>query len=156
MDVHLLNPYQKNSLEVSLRSFEQNLLLIQGWIDEKDRSGILSSRKNSLTQEQRQEIHQKVVAALAEIAYLKAELGLAAETENVTDSIRGLMSLDWEGLLNSQSSKLKRFGKVNPEVPAIVDPPIQFLANIALSLSSITAGDSSASDPRQNVSSSQT
>lgn len=146
----ILNPYQKNSIEVTLRSFEQNLVMIRKWLNENDQDRILFSRKNPDTPEQRLEISQKIDAAFSEIAFLKEELNLQTETESLVDYVRGQMSLDWEGLLESRSRKLSRFGKIVPEAASIIDPHIQSLADIALSLSTTSEANHSHSSSLQN------
>ena len=48
--------------------------------------------------------------------------------------IIGEMSIHWSNLLDSRSKKLKRYGKVHPQLAEKLDPRILGLSNIALNL----------------------
>lgn len=146
---NLLNPYQKNSVEVTLRSFEEDLRQVQNWLSEKESMGILFSRQNHLSEKQSQAILQKIDAALSEISYLKMELGLEHERENTIDRIRGQMSIDWENLSEIQGNKLARYGEISQEAVSIIDSPVQFLANIALSIAFIADENPTTSEIQQ-------
>ena len=149
MTAPLLNPYQKNSIEVTLRSFEDDLHQVNDWLAETQTSRVLSKRQSRLSEKQKGTMRQIIQQALAEIAVLKDELYLVTEDVNVSDLIRGQMSIDWENLSGLQVKKLARYGKVSQEAAPAIDPHIGYLTNLALSLIAITDEDPTESQSQQ-------
>jgi len=47
------------------------------------------------------------------------------------------MSMSWANLCDARSNKLKRFGDVDPALGPVLDPRIDRLAELALSLASM-------------------
>jgi hypothetical protein len=130
----LLNPYQKASLAIVLRMFEEDLRLADSWLDGRQAEGILYSRQLHLMPPQRATARGRITAALDEIAALAEKLGLEQEVENPDGLILSKMSIAWANLLDSQANKLQRYGDVSPDAAAVIDPPIQRLAQSALEL----------------------
>jgi hypothetical protein len=133
----LLNSDQLRSVTIVLRMFEEDLRQMDTWLDERQADGILYSRQLHLTPRQRAEARNHIAAALGEITVLAEKLGLEPEVEDAAGLIRGQMSVAWANLIDSQTKKLKRYGKVHPEVAKEIDPYMQRLAHIALELSSL-------------------
>jgi hypothetical protein len=82
-------------------------------------------------------VRNRIATALAEIAALAGELGLEPEIENPAGLISGQFSIAWANLVDSQVSKLKRYGDVHPEAAREVDPHIRRLAQAALELAAL-------------------
>jgi hypothetical protein len=135
----LLNPSQKNSLRVTLRLFEENLRQAQTWLEGYEENGILYQRKLTLSEENREQAWQEVNAALELIEKLSHRFSLRKETSNAASMLRGVLTIDWANLYDTRAGKLKRFGKVQPEIASLLDADIQNLAGIALHLSAILA-----------------
>jgi hypothetical protein len=135
----LLNPSQKNSLRVTLLLFEENLRHAQKWLDGYEENGILYHRKLTLSEENREQAWQEIKAALELIEKLSRKFGLRKEASNSASMLRGILTTDWANLHDSRASKLRRFGKVQPELASLLDADIQNLAGIALHLSAILA-----------------
>jgi hypothetical protein len=133
----LLNPSQKNSLRVSLFLFEENLRKAQEWLNGREENGILYSRKLTLPEEKKEQAGQIITTALNLIKKLSEMFELETTYESAEYMLRGDLTLNWESLADTQARKLRRYGKVHPELASILDPDIQNLAGIALELSSI-------------------
>lgn len=133
----LLNPYQKTALTIVLRMFEENLRQALAWLDGRPIEGILYREEIHLAAPQRARARQRIAAALAEIAVLTQKAGLEPEIKDPSDLIRGQMGIAWANLVDSQTSKLNRFGAVNPEAGGVIDPHLQRLAQIALELTAL-------------------
>lgn len=133
----LLNPVQKNSLRITLRRFEENLHHAQAWLDGREENGVLYQRRLSLPAEDRQQAEREIRKALELIEILSRDFDLPVESENSAALIRGEMSISWADLLDSRASELGRGGEVNPNLRDALDPGIQSLAGIALSLTSL-------------------
>ena len=133
----LLNPYQKNSLRVSLIMFEENLRSAQEWLDGRVEKGILYQRKLSISEEKRGQAIEAIGAALQMIRELAQVFELENQVEDASSLLGGELSVSWANLLDTQAGKLRRYGDVHPELSGILDPNIQNLAGIALQLSTI-------------------
>jgi hypothetical protein len=133
----LLNPYQKNSLRVSLVMFEENLRSAQEWLDGRVEKGILYQRKLSISEEKRGQAIDAIGAALQMIRELAQVFELENQVEDASSLLGGELSVSWANLLDTQAGKLRRYGDVHPELAGFLDPNIQNLAGIALQLSTI-------------------
>ena len=136
----LLNPAQLRSVEVTLRTFEKNLRLSAAWLDGEEENGILYRRKLTLPAAQGDVARQRINAALEQIAILARMLDLPPEEEDVIRLIRGRLAVSWANLIDSQSSKLKRYGDVDPEAERTLDPAIRRLVKLVQELESIIEG----------------
>lgn len=131
---NLLNPSQRRSLVITLRIFEEELNYIDTWLHASETSGILYHKKLLLSQEKIQLVKQIITTALEEIATLTNKFGFEPEEDNPASLICGMMSESWANLLDSQSTKLKRYGEVDPNLGKVLDPSIEKLAKLALEL----------------------
>ena len=133
----LLNPYQKNSLRVSLLTFEENLRQVQEWLDGREENGILYRRKLTVSEEKRKQAGQMIEMALNLIRKLSNTFRLETVSESAASMLGGGLTITWANLIDTQAGKLRRYGKVHPELAGMLDSDIQNLAGIALKLSSI-------------------
>ena len=133
----LLNPYQWNSLRITLRAFEQNLRRAQEWLDGKEEHGTLYQSKLVLRADSRKKAQREINSALDQIAELSRLFEMSRENTNPASLIRGEMSVSWADLHDSRTHKLGRYGKVHPELSNVLDSQVQQLAEIAQNLSVI-------------------
>jgi hypothetical protein len=131
------NIYQRRSLEITLRLFEEELREAETCLQVSQVNGILYKRKLSLPLEQRQAAQLKITAALEQIASLARKLVLEPEVQDLARLIRSQMSRNWANLLDVQSDKLNRYGDVDPGLTTVIDPAIHNLSQLALELASI-------------------
>lgn len=133
----LLNPNQKNSLRITLRQFEENLLRAQAWLDGHEENGVLFQRKLTISDGRRQQAEKEIQTALELIRKASQDFDLPSEVENSAALVRSEMAISWANLLDSRAGELKRSGAVHPNLSATLDPGIQTLAGIALTLMTI-------------------
>jgi hypothetical protein len=141
----LLNPYQKNSLRISLLTLEENLRRAQEWLDGREEKGILYHRKLELPDDKRKQASHIIKTALGVIENLSEKFELEAEPQNAASMFQGEFSVNWANLMDTQAGKLRRYGKVHPELHTMLDADVRKLAEIALQLSSIL-GESKQAD----------
>ncbi len=130
----LLNEAQRNSLANVLRTFEESLHQAEAWLDGAEEGQILYHRKLYLGEEKRQEARQKIAQALAEISAVAENFELKARQENASSLVYSQMSHLRADLMDSTSDKLRRFGKVDPRLSAVLDPAIERLFEIAMEI----------------------
>lgn len=142
----LLNPSQKNPLRITLLMFEENLRHAQEWLDGREEHGFLYHRKLEMPGEKRKQADYFIKTALRLIEKLGEKFGLEAESQNAASMFQGELTVNWANLIDSQAPKLRRYGKVHPELGGMLDPDIQKLARIALQLS-VILGESQQEKP---------
>jgi len=139
MDVgDLLNTAQRRSLTIGLRAFEMHLRQADAWLQGKEERGILYRRSLDLPPERRASARTQIAAALARIAVLAERFGLAVAENDLRATIAAQMSVDWANLCDTRPEKLRRFGEVDPRLPELLDVEIDSLAQLALSVATLS------------------
>jgi len=141
----LLSAPQHGSLAIVLRMFEEELRQAHTWLQSSLDEGTLYRRVLHLSPEARAAARQKIATALAEIAELAQEFGLEQQEQHLAAAIAAAMSLSWASLCDARSDKLKRYGYVNPGLGQALDPRLDHLAELALSLASMLRRDEASS-----------
>lgn len=129
-----LNEYQKRSVETVLCLFEQNLRHARYWLQGGEESGILYHRQMRVSARQREMIEQRINLALALVAEIAQTFDLKSKEENMNGWLMGEMSVSWANLIDSCSTKLRRFGDVDPALSGTLDPAMSSLAQVALDI----------------------
>jgi hypothetical protein len=145
-----LNPNQQNYLYATLRAFEKSLRLADQLLVDGDEQGILYYQKSQLDAGQRQSARHKISRALQGLANLANQLGLEPREENSDQMIMAQMSASWADLVDSQSSRLKGYGQVDPQAAALIDPAVNHLARLAAELGEFFTADPSSGNISQN------
>jgi hypothetical protein len=117
--------------------FEEHLRHAQEWLDGREEHGILYQRKLEMSEDKRRQAEHIIKTALGLIEKLSEKFGLEAESQNAASMFQGELSINWANLMDARSGKLRRYGKVHPELESMLDSEIQKLAEIALQLSAI-------------------
>jgi|YelNatPaOPRAMG01_1025707.scaffolds.fasta_scaffold302285_1 hypothetical protein len=136
----MLNTAQRSSLAIVLRMFEGQLRQADAWLQDGSEDGILYRRVLRLPPEARAALRGQVATALAEIAELAQAFDLEPEEEDLAAAMAAAMSVSWASLCDSRSERLRRFGDVDPALREVLDPRIERLADLALSLASMLRG----------------
>lgn len=133
----LLNPYQKNSLRVSLVMLEENLRHTREWLDGREENGILYYRRLKISEETKKQATQRIEVALGLIEKLSTIFELDKELQSAASILQGDLTINWANLVDTKSNKLRRYGQIHPELGDMLDPDIQNLAELAFNLSTI-------------------
>ena len=91
----LLNSVQMNSLRITLRRFEENLIHTQAWLGGYEENGVLYQRKLYLSTNRREQASQVIRVACEVIKDVRRDFDLPIESENAVALIRGEMSISW-------------------------------------------------------------
>lgn len=138
----MLNFSQRNALLVALRTFEERLYLFDEWIQGREQIGILYRRRLAISEAQRAAIRSRVARALEHIARLAARFDLRPQEEDAAAMLRAEASVCWATLCDVRADKLKRYGQVDSRLAAALDPDIEALIDLSLSLASELTNDS--------------
>ncbi|NMB54719.1 MAG: hypothetical protein GYA15_08445 [Leptolinea sp.] len=131
-----LNPAQKTHLYVTLLEFEETLRLALDLLDNPESSGILYSKKLDVTPDDREEIVEIIHSALREIQHISKMYDLPAKDKKLNNLLVAKMSISWANLIDTQSSGLRKYGKLDNEIAENLDPIISSLSTLALRMSS--------------------
>lgn len=130
----LLNHYQRTSVQVVLRQFEESLRHAKACLNGPDVEGILFRQRLNISKSTQAQALQQIAIALDQIRELSRLFAFDVEEQDPVKRIMGEMSVNWSNLLDLRSRKLKRYGKVHPELTEILDPYILDMSRIAQNL----------------------
>lgn len=139
----LLNESQRRKLTSRLLLLEKQLRQVDAWLQITEEPGLLYRRSLRLSPERRAAARQCVAAALEQIGELAARFNLARQEENLATTINAMMRLDWCNLGEAYADKLKGCGPVDPRLEPMLDPHLDRLARLVLSLPDIVTGEPS-------------
>ena len=134
-----LNDSQKRALEVQLRNLEQVLSRVDHFIRERPEEDFLTHyipvpetirpRLEALTEQ----MHE-------ELAVLIRQFELQPKAVDSRSYINATMALTWSSLNEVLSSKLKRYGEVDPALSESLDPCLNRLIDLALQVAEVARG----------------
>ncbi|NPV71436.1 MAG: hypothetical protein HPY55_12455 [Firmicutes bacterium] len=125
----LMNESQRRSLSVILALLDEALFDFEAWADGRERRGIMYSETNDLSPAQREKVRRHVIALREEVDVLRSDLNLQMRTQSVRASIFARASSLWEGLVDSEPRRLRRYGEVNPEMEEYLAPRVKALVS---------------------------
>ena len=134
-----LNPSQKRALAVQLRNLEQVLFRVSHFIREKPEEGLLT-HYIPVPETIRPRLEVLIEQMHEEIALLVKQFELQPKAVDSRGCINAKMALTWSSLNEVLSSKLKRYGEVDPALSESLDPCLNRLIDLALRIAEITKG----------------
>jgi hypothetical protein len=137
----LLNPHQRGAVTIALRAFEEQLRQCDEWMQGRTEEGTLYRRRFFLSEERRTLVREQIAQALACIADLADQCSLSAQEEDAVAMLRAGLSASWAALCDVRANKLKRYGQVAPSLAQALDPSIETLIELSLSLARTLSGD---------------
>lgn len=133
----LFNVGQRRIVTIALRRFEQHLRQADAWLQGGGQeTGILYSRRLRLEPDLRAEARQVIASALEQLAELARQFDLTPVEEDLAAEIVGHMRIDWTDLKDVCSDGLKGCGAVDPRLAQELDPRLNRLATLAMTLMS--------------------
>jgi hypothetical protein len=135
-ELGVLTPNQAQGVGVALRRLERTLFSIEALYmrREETREGAIVSLVNPLTDEQGAELANLVGQARASIATLAGRFGLQHETSDLAREAHGRLVEMWTALEDTKSTKLRRYGRVDPALSASLDPEIEQLIHLVIAM----------------------
>jgi hypothetical protein len=132
----LLNPAQANALLITLRIFEERLRQAELWLLGAEEKGILYQRKLHLSAQRKLTARRLIESALEEIEEVSRKFDFPRSHDDPAGLIRAQMNLSWADLCDVFSKKLRAYGTVDPQLTLALDPHLEELAKLALSIAS--------------------
>ena len=127
----MLDPYQKNALEVRMMLLEASLRSAITLIQDPPEGGLLT-RVRPLPTGAGSRLERLFMAMLEELAAIVREFDLRPRDEEVGRLISADMAGAWSDMQEVLSGRLKRYGNVDPRLSSQLDPHLQRLIRMAL------------------------
>jgi hypothetical protein len=122
-----LNIAQKTSLCITLREFEVRLARLHAFLEQNE-------SVTRLTPEGVDRLRQMIDQQQALIDDVFRRFQLKRETIDVVQSMIAELSISWTQLVDSRSDKLGRYGEVDPDLKATLDPVLDQMVKACLSM----------------------
>jgi len=147
MDVKTMSPSQRLAISVSLGHLEAQLDAIEGLLS-SDRHGLLRRYVSDLTAAEVSHLRSLLADTRQAIAEAALALDLQPQVTDVRRAIAARLGLVWETLEDTQPSRLRRYGNVDPSLEASLGPHIQHLiAQVHAMESVVNNGDATEDKP---------
>jgi hypothetical protein len=131
-----LSPSQKRALVVQLRNLEQVLYSVGHRIRERPQEGLLT-HYIPVPETIRRRFEALIEQMHEELALLVRKFELPSKAVDSRRYIKAKMALTWSGLNEVLSSKLKRYGEVDPALSASLDPCLNRLIDLAFEIAEV-------------------
>ena len=141
-DLHneVLNPLQKNSLRISLMLVEKGMFELDHLLSGGDHHGILFRIKDDLAEEAKMGIRQLIHEIFYTLREMKERFQLDLEIDEKSRAIFGKVPLLWEIVTDTDANRLRGYGKIDPALKEVLDPSVERLSRLLLSMHQLVAG----------------
>lgn len=133
---HLLNPSQYNSIRVTLSILEENVREIENWVNNPPDTGILYKKEIHISEQKQKVLKETIEHIRDQILLFTQNFDFQPINIDLGKKAQSKMSECWADLIDIQSDKLKRYGKVNPQLKNEIDARLEKLAQLTLIISS--------------------
>jgi hypothetical protein len=106
---------------------DQMLCDFEAYAKGREFHGLLYHERNRLSPRERQAILDEAGRIRTVLKELQESLGLAPRVEDVSREIWGRGSMFWEGLVETETKYLRRYGETPPGLADYLDPKIETL-----------------------------
>lgn len=117
----ILNVAQENRIRAVLWTLDSNCAELERLLTTDGGSGLIQIR-NDLTSAEVRFLQEKIAQIRQKIRSLAEQLGLKPHIVDVRRHLRATLSLDWSSLIDTLPSKLHRYGNVDDETEALLQP----------------------------------
>lgn len=130
----MLNPHQKNAVEVEMRLLEATIRNVLRLIRETPGDGLLTHFRR-FPIGNRSRLEALLDAMSGEVAAVVREFDLQPQDEAIGRRIRAEMAVAWSDLHEVLSKKLRGYGKVDPLLSTSLDPHLRRLIQLTMEVS---------------------
>jgi len=115
----LLNPYQKNSIQTTLRRLERSLRIILSALTQAQ-NGVLQKFDDDLEANKKEALKQGITPMLDLIQLLSVRFELIPEPQSLRQTIASLLSSSMAELADIRTASLTRYGQVERKRKSIM------------------------------------
>ncbi|MBW1980498.1 MAG: hypothetical protein JRJ12_04705 [Deltaproteobacteria bacterium] len=117
-----LTENHRRGITTTLRLLDQALCGVCQWAEGREVRSVFYQESNRLTATQRENILATVSSMQEKLLHIREDLQLEPHVQSVADSIRGQCLILWTSLVELESGRLARYGKIPAELPDYLDP----------------------------------
>src|SRR3990172_11033908 len=141
-DLHneVLNPLQKNSLRISLMLIERGMLEVDRLLSDGEHEGILFRITDDLREETKTDLWRLIHELRQIVREMKDRFQLDLEIDEKSRAIFGKVPLLWEIVTDTDANRLRGYGKIDPALKDLLDPSVERLSRLLLSMHQLVAG----------------
>jgi len=121
-----LNSAQQNRIGAVLWSLDRDCAEIERLIDADSDAGLVQIR-NDLTAQEREALRAQVRAIRQQVQALAAALQLPPHVLDVRRHAIAALTIDWSAIVDTLPPKLRRYGEVDADTAAFLQPPLEAL-----------------------------
>ncbi len=137
----LLNDSQRRSLTITLRRVELATWHLEEQLTQHTQPQLILTRfVNQPDEQQRQALLYLIQLVRQEIATLVTEYQLSTANHDVTRNLMAEFTLLWCDLEDVRPKKLTRYGPVAPQAQQYLDPSLQHLIQLVLTIDAVGNG----------------
>lgn len=129
----MLDRAQQSALTIALRHLELVLARVEVLLA-GPQEGLLYRTVTDLSPDQTVTARRLIGELRDEMTTMVYEFGLTPDAQDGRREIIGRLAIAWEGLEDARSTKLGRYGVVDPTLAARLDPHIDRLVELVLAL----------------------
>ncbi len=122
-----MNPNHRRGVSATLRLLDEMLCRFEEWGLGREKVSVLYRERNNLTPTQRARILALVRELREQLQAFRRDMGLRVTVQSAESDIWGGCSGVWENLVELESSYLRRYGKVSPELATYMDTNVPAL-----------------------------
>lgn len=126
-DIPMISDDHRRGISSTLVLLDEVLCRFERWAKSGTAEGPLYEEREDLSEEQKQAILDEIDSIRAVIAGLRDELQLHKKVESVETAIWSQCSWCWNLLVELESRRLKRYGKLPAGFAAYFDPKVKVL-----------------------------
>lgn len=135
-----LNENHRRGLGATLAFLDETLCRIEEWADGREVKSVFYVEKNTLSPSQRRAVRGEIERARRILLELKNDLELPPREQEANREIWGLCSVLWKDVIELQSRYMRRYGAMDHEAAAYLDPRVKVLAEILQQISRVVRG----------------
>ena len=136
-----LNENHRRGLGATLAFLDETLCRIEEWADGREVASVLYVEKNTLSPSQRAAVRGEIERARRILLELKDDLELPPREQEADREIRARCSVLWKDVIELQSRYMRRYGAMDREAAAYLDPRVKALADVLQQISRAVRGD---------------
>lgn len=117
-----LSENHRRSISVPLYLLDKDLCQWEEWLDKPVAPGLMYQQQDTVSAKQKAELRRCIEGLRKVMVGLRDELHLVPGTPGTAQLILGQATILWEMLAELNSSSLRGYGKVSPELAQYLDP----------------------------------
>jgi len=122
-----IGPNHRRGIGTTLTFLDEAVSEFEEWAEGRERISVLYRERNTLSPRQRRAVLSEVTRVRRLLRDLQDRLGLTPRTQDAVQAIWGRGSALREHIVELEAKHLRRYGKVNPDLAAYLDPRVEEL-----------------------------